>query len=110
MKINALERGDIVTINLNPTRGHEQKGIRPALILSHHDFNVKTGLAIVCPISSKIKGSPFEIKINGQHVMGVILAHQVKTIDWVSRVIKICDHADEFCLSEVIRKLTLIIS
>lgn len=79
-------RGDVVWINLNPQTGHEQKGRRPALVLSPEDYNKKVGLAIFCPITNQVKGYPFEVLIpEGLKTSGVILADQVKSLDWKTR-------------------------
>jgi len=76
-------RGDAVWLNFNPQSGHEQAGHRPALVLSPEEYNRKTGLAIFCPITSQVKGHPFEVKLPaGLPVKGVILADQVKSLDW----------------------------
>lgn len=63
------EKGDIVWLNFTPQAGHEQKGRRPALVLSPKEYNSKTGLAIFCPITSKIKGYPFEVLIKSKKSM-----------------------------------------
>jgi len=79
-------RGDVVWINLNPQTGHERKGRRPALVLSPEDYNKKVGLAIFCPITNQVKGYPFEVLIpEGLKTSGVILADQVKSLDWKTR-------------------------
>ena len=79
-------RGDVVWINLNPQTGHEQKGRRPALVLSPEEYNKKVGLAIFCPITNQVKGYPFEVLIpEGLKTSGVILADQVKSLDWKTR-------------------------
>ena len=78
--------GDVVWINLNPQTGHERKGRRPALVLSPEDYNKKVGLAIFCPITNQVKGYPFEVLIpEGLKTSGVILADQVKSLDWKTR-------------------------
>ena len=80
------ERRDVVWLNFDPQRGHEQAGHRPALVLSPRAYNDKVGLAIVCPITSQKKGYPFEVDIpDGHGVTGVILADQVKSLDWRKR-------------------------
>lgn len=77
------QRGDVVWITLNPQAGHEQAGRRPAIVLSPGAYNGKTGLAILCPITSQVKGYPFEVHIPRElPVSGVILADQVKSLDW----------------------------
>ncbi len=73
-------RGDIITVDLNPTRGREQKGVRPALVISRDEFNTKTGTAIICPITSRVRGGPFEITVAGEKTSGVILVNQVRTV------------------------------
>jgi mRNA interferase MazF len=79
-------RGDAVWLNFNPQSGHEQAGRRPALVLSPEEYNRKTGLAIFCPITSQVKGYPFEVKLPaGLPVNGVVLADQVKSLDWQVR-------------------------
>ena len=80
------ERGDVVWLDFTPQRGHEQAGRRPALALSPRAYNDKVGLAIVCPITGQKKGYPFEVDIpDGHGVTGVILADQVKSLDWRAR-------------------------
>ena len=80
------QRGDVVWINFNPQAGHEQAGRRPAVVLSPGTYNRKTRLAILCPITNQMKGYPFEIAIPaGLAVIGVILADQVKSMDWWAR-------------------------
>ena len=79
-------RGDLIWIDFNPQAGHEQAGRRPALVLSPQPYNGKVGLAILCPITSKVRGFPFEVKIpDGLKVGGVILSDQVKSLDWKER-------------------------
>ncbi len=79
----APDRGDIVWINLNPQAGHEQAGRRPVLILSPEVYNRKVGLALCCPITGQRKGYPFEVGLPAEGtVSGVILADQVKCLDW----------------------------
>jgi mRNA interferase MazF len=74
-------RGDIVWLNFDPQVGHEQKGKRPAIVLSPKEYNEKVGLALFCPITSKIKNYPFEVKVDGE-IVGVILSDQLKNLDW----------------------------
>jgi mRNA interferase MazF len=80
------ERGDVVWITFNPQAGHEQAGYRPAVVLSPKTYNGKVGLALLCPITSQIKGYPFEVEVpEGLSVNGVILSDQVKSLDWKAR-------------------------
>jgi len=82
-------RGDIVWLDFNPVRGHEQGGRRPALVLSTREYNAIAKLAIVCPITSQIKGYPFEIYFKNKTIGGVILADHMRNVDWARR------HADK---------------
>jgi len=80
------KRGDVVWISFNPQAGHEQSGHRPALILSPESYNRKVGLALLCPITSQIKGYPFEVSVpTGLKASGVVLSDQVKSMDWKAR-------------------------
>ncbi|MBK9305130.1 MAG: endoribonuclease MazF [bacterium] len=80
------DRGDAVWISMNPQAGHEQAGRRPALVISPLAYNRKVGLAIMCPITSQVKGYPFEVLINaGAGVGGAILSDQVRSLDWRER-------------------------
>ncbi|MFA5843340.1 MAG: type II toxin-antitoxin system PemK/MazF family toxin [Coriobacteriia bacterium] len=80
------ERGDVVWITMSLGTGHEQSGRRPALVLSPGSYNGKVGLAILCPITSQVKGYPFEVTIpDGLPVEGVVLSDQAKSLDWVAR-------------------------
>ena len=79
-------RGDAVWVDSNPQAGHEQAGRRPAVVLSPESYNGTVGLAILCPITNKVKGYPFEVAIPpGLEVTGVILADQLKSADWQVR-------------------------
>lgn len=75
-------RGDIVWLNFNPQADHEQAGKRPAIVLSPEEYNRKTSLIIACPITSKVKGYPFEARLEGKKVDGVILSDQAKSLNW----------------------------
>ena len=78
--------GDAVWISFEPQAGYEQSGRRPALVLSPQSYNDKVDLALLCPITSKVKGDPFEVAIPaGEKVRGVVLANQIKSLDWRAR-------------------------
>ena len=106
----APQRGDVVWITLNPQAGHEQAGRRPAVVLSPLAYNQKVGLAIFCPITSQQKGYPFEVKIpDGLPVTGVVLADQVKSLDWRARnAQRICALPAE-AMAEVLGKLDVLL-
>ena len=103
--------GDVVWITLNPQAGHEQAGRRPAIVLSPRSYNGKTGLAILCPITSQIKGYPFEVLLPaGLPIAGAVLSDQVKSLDWRARNTEfICTLPDE-AISEVLQKLIMLLS
>jgi len=104
------ERGDFVHLDFNPQAGHEQGGPRYALVLSHGAYNSASGLAIVSPITSHIKGYPFEVPIpEGQRCYGVVLADHTKSIDWRARNLEVVGKASPELLDDVLaRFLTLL--
>lgn len=95
------ERGDVVWLDFNPTRGHEQSGRRPALVVSSTKYNAKSGLALVCPVTSQIKGYPFEVPFKTKGVQGVILADQIRAVDWEERNAKKISTVSETVMAEV---------
>jgi len=104
------ECGDIVWIMFNPQAGHEQAGHRPALVLSPAAYNGKVGLAILCPITSQVKGYPFEVKIpDGLEVSGAILSDQVKSLDWKARKAEFACKLPSSTFNEVVQKLSALI-
>lgn len=99
-------RGDAVWITLNLQAGHERTGRRPALVLSPRSYNGKTGLAILCPVTSQIKGYPFEVLIpEGLPVTGAILSDRVKSLDWRARNTELICALPGETVSEVLQKL-----
>ena len=103
------QKGDLIWLNFTPQSGHEQAGKRPAIVLSPQTYNRKTGLIITCPITSKIKGYPFEVEIRGSKINGVILSDQVKSLDWKSRQAEFIEKAPQETLHEVQSKLIVLI-
>jgi len=104
------KRGDVVWIQLNPQAGHEQAGHRPALVLSPAAYNERVGLAILCPITTQAKGYPFEVEIpDGLPTTGVILADQVKNLDWRSRNASFFCELPEDTVEEVLQKLSTLL-
>lgn len=87
------KRGDLIVLNFNPQAGHEQAGRRNAIVLSPKEFNEVTGFIVVCPITNKKKGYPFEVEgvslTDGYPITGVILTDQVKSLDWAARNVKV---------------------
>lgn len=100
------QRGDIVWLSFHPQAGHEQAGRRPALVLSPAVYNAKVGLALFCPITSRVKGYPFEVVIpSGLAVGGVVLSDQVKSLDWRARRAEFAGQLPEVHVLEVLDKL-----
>lgn len=106
----APERGDVVWIALHPQAGREQAGRRPAVVLSPRAYNARVGLAICCPITNQIKGYPFEVRIPaGLPVAGVILADQVKSLDWRARDAEQICVLPEGAMAEVLQKIGVLL-
>ena len=104
------DRGDLVWLNFSPQSGHEQAGGRPAICLSPKEYNSKTGLGIFCPITSKIKGYPFEVKLpEGLPIKGVILADQIRNLDWKARNAEFIAKAPEKVLAETLELIRLLL-
>ena len=96
------QRGDIVWLNFTPQRGHEQRGKRPALVLSPKIYNEKTSLCLCLPITSKIKGYPFEVPLPKElGVEGVVLSDQVKSLDFVAREAQLICQAPKEILAKI---------
>jgi mRNA interferase MazF len=79
------ETGEVVWLEFDPQAGHEQAGHRPALVISPASYNSKTGLMVCCPMSTKIKGHPFEVVTQVDGVDSAVLSDQVKSLDWKVR-------------------------
>lgn len=104
------ERGDVVWLTFQPQTGHEQRGRRPALVVSPAAYNGRVGLALLCPITRQVKGYPFEVVIpTGVGVEGAILADQVKSLDWRARQAEFLARLPSKVLTEVIGKLRVLI-
>ncbi|WP_274365608.1 endoribonuclease MazF [Paenibacillus thermotolerans] len=104
------DRGDLVWLQFNPQAGHEQAGKRPALVISPATYNGKVGLSLLCPVTSKRKGYPFEVLIpKDLPIEGAILADQVKSLDWQSRQAAFISKVPQETLLEVISKMDLLI-
>ena len=103
------DRGDIVWLEFDPQKGHEQKGRRPGIVLSKKEYNQKSNLAIICPITSKIKGYPFEVRINSI-IQGVILSDQIRSIDWKSRNAAFIEKTSEEILKEILENIDLLLN
>ena len=101
-----VQPGATVWITFNPQAGHEQAGRRSALVLSPSSYNGKVGLAILCPITSQVKDYPFEVTIPpGSKLSGVVVADQVKSLDWRFRKAEFICKLPRDATSEVLDKL-----
>ena len=97
------KQGDIITIGFDPQAGHEQKGRRPALVVSNDLFNIKTGLAIVCPITNTNRGFPLHVLLDDRTTTsGVIMCEQIKSLDIIARKASFKEKLPEDILNEVI--------
>ncbi|MBL0144123.1 MAG: endoribonuclease MazF [Betaproteobacteria bacterium] len=79
------DAGDVVWLAFDPQAGHEQAGHRPALVMSPALYNGKSGLMVCCPLSTRIKGYPFEVRTLADGQESVVLSDQVKSLDWKVR-------------------------
>jgi len=94
--------GDLIWLDFNPQAGREQAGRRPAIVLSPASYNEKSGLAVVCPITSHVKGYPFEVELpRGLGVTGVILSDHLKSVDWKQRRAKRAGRAPKPVIQDV---------
>jgi mRNA interferase MazF len=100
------DRGDIIWLHFTPQAGHEQAGRRPGLVISPKTYNRKVGLALVCPVTSRIKGYPFEVSLPHG---GVVLSDQVKSLDWRIRKAKLQARAPGEVVEEVVAKILAIL-
>ncbi len=96
---------DVVWLDLDPTKGHEQAGRRPVLVLSPRKYNALVGLFIVCPITSQKKGYVFEVAIHEKKITGVVLADQIRNFDWKGRNTRFIQKASRAVLEAVEEKV-----
>jgi len=96
------EQGDIVALNFDPQSGHEQKGRRPAIVVSNKVFNQHLGLAFACPITNTKRDFPFHIQVESENITGYIMVEQMKSIDYSSRSIKFIEKANEETMSQIL--------
>lgn len=95
------DAGDLVWLAFDPQIGHEQSGRRPALVMSPAVYNLKSGLMLCCPLSTRIKGYPFEVPLRIEGQDGVVLSDQVKSLDWRARRARRMGCAPESVMLEV---------
>jgi len=96
-------KGDFIAVTFDPQSGHEQRGRRPALVVSNDLFNRHTGLCVACPVTNTRRDYPFHVSIpEGQDVTGVVMVEQVKSIDYRSRKVKRIGEAPDAVMQEVL--------
>ena len=101
------DAGDLVWLTFDPQAGHEQAGRRPALVLSPKAYNQRSGLALACPVTTHVKGYPFEVAVPEEcGLNGVILADHVKSLDWKARRAVRISRVPESTLNEVVARLS----
>ena len=103
-------RGDLVWLEFSHQAGHEQKGRRPALVLSPRSFNEKRGMALFCPITSRVAGYPFEVLLPSDgEITGAVLSDQVRSLDWRARHVRYAGSASAHVVEEVVAKLLVLL-
>lgn len=104
------ERGDLVWLQFNPQAGHEQAGHRPAVALSPRNYNQRSSLALFCPITSQIKGYPFEVVLpDGLPISGAVLCDQAKSLDWSARKATFAGKLPPAVSEDILAKLTALL-
>lgn len=97
------QQGDFVAVSFDPQSGHEQKGRRPALVVSKTLFNRHTGLAMLCPITNTFRDYPFHVAVPAKSKLtGYIMVEQIKSVDYASRRAKFVAKASQAVLDEVL--------
>jgi len=103
MKPYVPQKGDFISVTFDPQSGHEQKGRRPALVVSNTLFNERTGLAIVCPLTGTERSYPFHVAVkDNQEVSGFVMVEQVKSVDFKARRVKYISKAPDSVLEETL--------
>ena len=103
-------KGDVVAVSLDPQAGHEQKGRRPALVISNDLFNRRTGLAILCPVTNTRRDFPFHVAMpEGASVTGSVMVEQIKSVDWRARRVRLIERVPEETLREALGLLDAVI-
>ncbi len=103
-------RGDLVWLQFDPRAGHEQAGRRPALVVSPKAYNRKVGLALFCPVTSRVKRYPFEVVLPaGFEIEGAVLSDQIKSLDWRSRRAKEICPAPKSVVADVLAKILVLV-
>ncbi len=105
----APQRGDIVWLEFDPQKGKEIQKTRPALVLSPLKYNEKTGLALFAPITTQVKGYPFEAVLDAAEIQGAVLCDQVRSLDWRARKASYITRVDEKHVANILQKLMVLL-
>ena len=104
------DAGDLIWIDLSPTVGHEQSGRRPALVLTSSKYNAASGLCVACPITSRVRGYPFEVGIPDDiGLRGVVLADQARSLSWEKRYVQRIDRASAKLVADVRERIAALL-
>jgi mRNA interferase MazF len=104
------DRGDIVWVSFNPQKGREQANKRPAIVVSPEVYNRKSSLALMCPITSRMKSYPFEVTIKERKIAGVALVDQIRSLDWQARKVKFIERAKPGILFKIQEKILILLT
>lgn len=102
--------GDLIWLNFTPQSGHEQAGHRPAIVLSPQAYNQRSGLMLCVPITNKVKGYPFEVKLTASAAAGAALADQVKSLDWQAHKVEFKGKAAAKEMADIKAKIKLLLA
>ncbi|HJT25495.1 MAG TPA: endoribonuclease MazF [bacterium] len=103
------DRGDVIWLNFTPQAGREQAGHRPALVISPKEYNRKTGLAVMCPMTTHVKGYPFEVVVSSGPEPSVVLSDHLKNLDWRERKATYKGKISQAALKEVMNKISALL-
>lgn len=107
----APDQGDVVWLDHDPQAGHEQAGRRPTLVLSPKAYNAATGLMLCCPVTSQVKGYPFEVDLVGvKGLKGVALSDQLRSLDWEARGAEKAGRAADNAVADVLAKVKVLLT
>ena len=105
-----VTQGDILKVNFNPQKGHEQAGYRPAVVVSNRLINNKTSLAFLCPITHTRRGNPFHYELCGyEDVDGFVMCDRLKTMDLNARQFEVIGYLSGNDTTEIIRRIEMIV-
>ncbi|MDP1834889.1 MAG: endoribonuclease MazF [Chlamydiales bacterium] len=105
----APSAGDIVWMDFDPQKGKEIQKTRPALTISPYAYNLKTGLGLFMPITSKVKGYPFEVIVESDEIQGAVLCDQIRSLDWKARNAQFVEQIPTDILEDVLAKFRLLL-